>query len=281
MTVNEIVEHILSKLPKVSRSKILEKLHEEKKKRGEFFSDEVLLRKIAAELGVEVQKEIVAPELSIQDLISGLNDVSVVGRVVAVFPTRTFGKQEEGKVASLLVIDENSILRVILWNEKAEYVESRQVKTGKIIHISHGYTKEGYKGKLELHLGEKGEIKIDPDNINQTDYPSIEKLMTKISEITSKHVNERVNITGIVKEIMPISTFERKDASCGKVMRFRLADKTGEIPVVVWNQKVDEFGEIIERGIDLQVINTKVKDALGEGFEVHVDSRTYVETTEQ
>lgn len=281
MTVNEIVEHILSKLPKVSRSEILEKLHEEKKKRGDFFSDEVLLRKIAAELGVEVQKEIVAPELLIQDLISGLNDVSVVGRVVAVFPTRTFGKQEEGKVASLLVIDENSILRVILWNEKAEYVESGQVKTGEIIRFSHGYTKEGYKGKLELHLGEKGEIKIDPDDVNQTDYPSIEKLMTKISEITLKHVNERVNITGIVKEIMPISTFERKDASCGKVMRFRLADKTGEIPVVVWNQKVDEFEEIIDQGIDLQVINTKVKDALGEGFEVHVDSRTYVETTRQ
>lgn len=281
MTVNEIVEHILSRLPKISRSEILEKLHEEKKKRGDFFSDEVLLRKIAAELGVEVQKEIVAPELLIQDLISGLNDVSVVGRVVAVFPTRTFGKQEEGKVASLLVIDENSILRVILWNEKAEYVESGQVKTGEIIRFSHGYTKEGYKGKLELHLGEKGEIKIDPDDVNQTDYPSIEKLMTKISEITLKHVNERVNITGIVKEIMPISTFERKDASCGKVMRFRLADKTGEIPVVVWNQKVDEFEEIIDQGIDLQVINTKVKDALGEGFEVHVDSRTYVETTRQ
>jgi DNA polymerase III alpha subunit len=63
-------------------------------------------------------------------------------------------------------------------------------------------------------------------------------------------------------------------------MRFILADETGEIPVVVWNEKADELEKTLRNGVHLQIVNAKVKKALGEGLEVHVDSVTYVETVE-
>jgi ssDNA-binding replication factor A large subunit len=61
-------------------------------------------------------------------------------------------------------------------------------------------------------------------------------------------------------------------------MRFTLADETGEIPVVVWNEKANELENVIKKDVKLQVVNAKVKKAINEGLEIHVDAGTYVET---
>lgn len=278
MTAKKIVEQILSKRPEVSREEILERLEREKRKAGGFIADEVLLRMIAAELGVETAKETVTPTLLIKDLIPGLHDVTIIGRVVAVFPSKTFKRGKSGRVASLLIIDKNDILRVVLWNDKADFIESGKIKVGEIIRFSHGYTRKGYSGRVELHFGDKGEIQINPKNVETKDYPTISKFVTKIAEITSAYKNKKVNVTGRVREVSPVSSFERKDSSCGKVMRFILADKTGETPVVVWNEKVDQLEKVLKKDVELQLVNAKVKKAIGEGLEIHVDTRTYMET---
>lgn len=233
---------------------------------------------IAAELDVEIPSETLMPTLSIEDLVSGLNDVTVVGRVVAVFPSKTFKGKRSGKVASLLIADKNSVLRVVLWNDKTSLIESGKVKVGQIIRFSHGYSREDYSGKVELHLGDKSEVEINPNNVEAKDYPTISKFITKIGEIAQTHKNKKVNITGTVKKRFPTSTFERRNSSSGKVMRFMFADETSEIPVVVWNEKVDELEKVLKKGVKLQVVNAKAKKAMGEGLEIHVNAETYVKT---
>jgi len=278
MTAKKMIEQILATHPEISREQILERLDREKTKTGSFISDDVLLRMIAAEFGVEVSKEARTPTLSIRDLIPSLNDVTVVGRVVAVFPSKTFEANKSGKVASLLIADENSILRIVLWNDKTEVMESGKVKVGHIIRFSHGYTKEDYSGRVELHIRKRSEIEINPKDVEAKDYPTISKFVTKIGEITQSHKNKRANITGTVKKLFPISTFTRRDSTSGKVMRFIFADETGEIPVVVWNEKVDELEETLRKGAKLQLVNAKVKKTISTGLEIHVNSQTYVET---
>ncbi len=277
MTAKKMIEQILATHPEISREQILERLDREKTKTGSFISDDVLLRMIAAEFGVEVSKEARTLTLSIRDLIPGLNDVTVVGRVVAVFPSKTFEANKSGKVASLLIADENSILRIVLWNDKTEVMESGKVKVGHIIRFSHGYTKEDYSGRVELHIRKRSEIEINPKDVEAKDYPTISKFVTKIGEITQSHKNKRANITGTVKKLFPISTFTRRDSTSGKVMRFIFADETGEIPVVVWNEKVDELEETLRKGVKLQLVNAKVKKTISKGLEIHVNSQTYVE----
>jgi len=278
MTAKKMIEQILATHPEISREQILERLDREKTKTGSFISDDVLLRMIAAEFGVEVSKEARTLTLLIRDLIPGLNDVTVVGRVVAVFPSKTFEANKRGKVASLLIVDENSILRIVLWNDKTEVMESGKVKVGHIIRFSHGYTKEDYSGRVELHIRKRSEIEINPKDVEAKDYPTISKFVTKIGEITQSHKNKRANITGTVKKLFPISTFTRRDSTSGKVMRFIFADETGEIPVVVWNEKVDELEETMRKGAKLQLVNAKVKKTISTGLEIHVNSQTYVET---
>jgi len=277
MTAKKIIEQILATHPEISREQILERLDREKRKTDSFISDDVLLRMIAAEFGVEVSKEAQTPTISIRDLVLGLNDVTVVGRVVAVFPSKTFKANKSGKVASLLIADENSILRIVLWNDKTEVIESGKVKVGQMTRFSHGYTKEDYSGRVELHLGDRSEIEINPKDVEAKDYPTISKFTTKIGEVSQILKNKKVNVRGTVKQLFPASTFERRDSSYGKVMRFIFADETGEIPVVVWNKKVDELEETLRKGVKLQLVNARAKKTISKGLEIHVNSQTYVE----
>jgi replication factor A1 len=279
MSTEKIIDQILSRRPEISRKDIIERLEKEKKKTGGFISDEALLWMIAAEFGVEIPRdEALAFTLSIRDLIPSLNDVTLVGRVVAVFPPKAFTGRKSGKVASLLVADQSGILRVVLWNDKTSLMQSGEIKVGQIIRFSHGYTREDRSGRVELHIGEKSEIETNPQDVKAKDYPTVGKFTTKIGEITQAHRNKKVNVIGTVKELFSSSAFQRKDSSSGKVMRFVLADETGEIPAVVWNEKVDELEKTLSKGVRLQIVNARVKKAIGESLEIHVDAETYVET---
>jgi replication factor A1 len=155
MTTQEIIQEILAKNPQISQEQILEKLQAEKTRTGGLLGDETLLRLIAAKFGVEVQQNIVHNNgnLSTNRLFAGLNDVTVAGRLIAVYPARTFQGEKSGKFATLMVADNDGVLRVVLWNEKAELVERGELKAGQAIRLVHGYTREDRYGKTELHLG--------------------------------------------------------------------------------------------------------------------------------
>jgi replication factor A1 len=278
MSIEKLIEHILSKRPEISREELMEKLKKEREKTAGFISDESLLRMIASEFGIEIShEEFLAPTLLIGNLVPNLNDVTVVGRVVAVFPSKTFKAEEGGKFASLLVADKSGILRVVLWNGKTSLIDSGVLKVGHIIRFSHGYTRENRSGKVELHIGDKGDIQINPPDVNAKDYPDISKFAIRIKEITKAHTNKNLNLIGTVKEVFPIATFKKKDSSSGKVQRFILSDDTGELPIVVWNEKVDELEKKLRKGVKLQIVNAKAKKAANEGLEIHVDTGTYIE----
>jgi replication factor A1 len=270
-TVEEIIRKILSKHPELSRDDVMKRLESEKRKTGGYISDEILLQMIAAGLGVEITSEAAKPKLLIGRLVPGLSDVTVAGRVIAVFPAKVYEKSKGVRVASLLIADKSGILRVVLWNDKVAFADPSKIRVGQMMRFSHGYTKEDRFGKVELHIGEKGEVEVNPPNVEAKDYPTITGFLTKIGEITSAYKNKRINILGKVENVVQPSTFERQDSSLGKVMRFTLADETGKITVVVWNDKVDEVEGFIRREAKLQIVNAKVKKALNEGLEVHVE----------
>lgn len=279
MSSEKVIEQILLKRSEISREELLAKLEKMRKKTGGLISDETLLRVIAARFGVEIQNNgVLTPTLSIKDIIPGLNNIAVAGRVIAVFSPKSFEGKRSGKLASLLIADKSGILRVVLWNSKTGLVESGTIRAGQILRFLHGYTREDRGGKVELHIGEKGDVEINPQDVDAKNYSTIRLIATKIGKIAKAHNGKRVNVTGTVKSLSDASDFQRRDLSSGRVMRFVLMDDTGEIWVVVWNEKVDELEKILENGARLRIINAKVKKTLGEKLEIHVDAGTYVET---
>jgi ssDNA-binding replication factor A large subunit len=273
----DIINQITSACPMISEAQILTRLEKEKQKTGGFISDETLLRMIAAEFGCEVAcDKVEMPPLMIKDLVPGLSDVTVIGRVLAIFPPKDFATARKGKLASLLIADRSSLLRIVLWNDKTTLVENGKVNVGQVTRFSHGYTREDPSGKVELNLGEKSEVETNPANVKEREYPNVCKFSTKINDLTPNLRNKRINIAGTIKKVFPPSIFNRENSTQGKVMRFVLKDRTGEIPVVIWNEKVDELEKNLKVGDKLQVVNGKLKKALMEGFEINVDASTYV-----
>jgi len=279
MSKEELIQQILSKHTEVSRDHILESLEAEKEKTGGLIADETLLRLIAARYGIETIKRRAIRRLTINDLVAGLNDVTVTGRVIAIYPTRTFEGKRSGRVANLMIADKNETLGVVLWNDDVNLVESGELKSGQVVRFSHGYTREDREGKVELHLGRKSQVEVDPENVNGEDYPGFDKFVAKIKELTATHSN--VILAGKVKEVFPVSTFTRSDMSPGTVMRLKLTDETGEISVVAWNENADELEKTVKVDSGLKLVNGKVKENGSGELEVHINAYTYVEVLER
>lgn len=281
METEEIVRAILAKQPELSEQQIQEMLIYERERSSGLIGNETLLRLIAARHGVEINKPVELNRiLSSGYLFSGLNDVSVEGTLLAVFPVRTFGGEKSGKVANLMIVDADSILRVVLWNDKAEIIEKGQLQIGQKVRLLHGYTKEDQYGKVELHLGIKSRIEINNNSssveLEDNSYPDVEKFVSKIGEVTNNTFNS-VHLAGRVKEVLETKTFTKGDNTEGKFLRFTLVDDTSEITVVVWNGKVDLLERQLKPNVCLYLINGKVKEKESGSFEVHVDASSFVQ----
>ncbi len=274
MTTQDLIEEILQQNPELSEQQIQEKLTAERARTGGLLGDETLLRLIAAKSGAQVKQNSIENSgiLSTNKLFSGLNDVTVAGHLIAVFPVKTFqGAEKSGKFATIMVADAEGILRVVLWDDRADLVENGELKAGQSIRLLHGYTKDDRYGKTEMHLGRKSKIQIEPKDkaVNL----SIENFATKIATLNKSSGN--VHLSGQIKTVLGRSNFTRSDGSDGTVMRLMLGDDSGEVTIVVWNEKATEF-EHARANTPLSLINARVKENQTGGVEVHVDSNTFV-----
>jgi replication factor A1 len=276
MTTQELIKEIQRQNPLISQEQILERLAAERAKTGGLLGDETLLRLIAAKFGLQVQQNTIQNRgvLSTSRLFAGLYDVTVAGRLIAVFPAKTFqGVEKSGKFATIMLTDGEGVLRVVLWDSKAEMVEQGELKTGQVVRLMHGYTKGDKYGKMELHLGSKGKVLIEAET-KADQYESIEKFTTKIQTLNNNSGN--VHLAGTVKAILGKKAFSRNDDNDGIVMRLALRDESGEVTVVVWNEKVAELEVLLRENTNLLLVNARVKETQSGGLEVHVDSNTFV-----
>jgi len=274
MTSRDIIQKILLENPQLSEEQLLERLSNERKRTGGLLGDETLLRLIAAKCGVAVEQNGICSSgvLATCRLFAGLNDVTVEGRVIAVFPARSFEGEKPGKYATAWLADNDGTLRIMLWNEKAELVESAFLKVGQVARFVHGYTREDRNGKVELHVGGRSSVEVEPPE-KANAYPTIERFLTKIGALTAS--TGAVHVRGVVKDVFEPKTFTRSDSTDGSVMRFTLVDDSGMVTTVAWNDKAIELKTSLKPGVRLQLINARVKDTQNGALEIHVDQNTY------
>jgi ssDNA-binding replication factor A large subunit len=274
MTTEDLIAKIHRQNPLISQEQIQEKLESERVRTGGLFGDETLLRLIAAKLGVNIpqSQRKNTGVLSTSRLLVGFNDVTVEGRIVAVFPVKVFqGEEKSGKLASLLLSDYEGIIRVVLWDSKAESVEKGELKSGQHVKFLHGYTKQDRSGKIELHLGGKSQIEFK----SESDFPSIEKFSSKVGDLSRN--SGVVNLAGEIKAILAKKNFFREDDKEGVVLRLAFRDESGEATVVAWNEKAVELESLIKKDHRVILINARLKESQNGDLEVHVDTNTFIE----
>lgn len=274
MGVKEIIQRILSHRQGLTREEVVMAIEKKKDVSGGLLTDEASARLVATEYGVKIEFRKPLPRIYIHQLVSGLTDVTVSGRVLLVSTLHVFPRPNgNGQVARLLIADKTGSIGVVLWNEKAEF--TRKIKLRQIVKVSHGYVRRSRRGEMELHVGQRGSIQVAPSDAEASDFPSINDFVEKIANITE--VRRKVNVKGVIQSVYPASTFQRRDETQGRVMRMVLKDKTGQIPVVFWNEKVEDVVDAKE-GMAVLLMNVKVRKNRRDGLlELHVDDFANVE----
>ncbi len=115
---------------------------------------------IAAELGISFDNE----KLKIDELLPGMRKVNVTGKVINLSPVRSFTTKsgDESKVCNLLLADETSNIKVVLWDTNhIDLVENGQIKEGSVVEIVNASMRE-----TEIHLGSFSEFKPSQEMIS-------------------------------------------------------------------------------------------------------------------
>ncbi len=265
----EIIERILAVRPDLSIDDLQRIIQTKMEGAGRLLTEEGATFMVANEFGIDLSNgKVVGTGMKIKDLIIGANDATIAGVVTALSPPRSFVRRDgvEGQVARLVVADDTGSVRVVLWNEKTSSITQGRVALNQMVRISHGYVRAGLTGEPELNVGRRGTLVVLATS------PSVERelpqtFLKKIHDLTEDDVF--VNIVGVIKGMSPVSTFQRGTGMQGQVVRVRLADETGRINAVLWDDQVASVADA--RGGDVvEIEGGQVRRGLGNVLEVHV-----------
>jgi replication factor A1 len=162
MEFEEIVKKIEEKTG-LKREDILKKIDLKCKELSGLITKEGAAFIIAKELGLEIPS-IHKSYLEIKNLVSGMRNVSIVGRVIKISQVSEFERAngKKGAVVNIWIADNSGAVRIPLWNEQVKIAE--ELKVNDLVQVTNGITKENIFGDIEISLGKYGSIRILEDS---------------------------------------------------------------------------------------------------------------------
>jgi replication factor A1 len=272
--VQAVVEDILSKRHDLSQEEVLSLIEQKKTEGRGLLSDEGAARLVAEELLIRTRgKEL--GRMHVKDLVSGLNDVSISGRVLLAWPPQRFQRRDgtPGRVMSLVIVDRTGRVRCALWDKHADTASKSGNLQGKIVRIGHAYTRQGLSGDVEINAGDRSSIEFDPPDIPTSDFPKFDELFIKIGGISGEM--NQVNTIGVVQLEPRFYSFTKEERE-GSVLRTAIADESASVSVVAWNDRAQELRNI-KKGDILQIVNARTKLDNNSKLELHVEARSQAE----
>ena len=263
----------------MTREALLRMVQEKQENVGRLLTDEGAAHMVASDLGVSVVGSgTFKTTLDIKDLIIGASDVSVTGTVILAYPSRTFQRREgaQGRVGRFVLQDKTGSVNVVLWDEKAELLDQRRIVPDVTVRINHGYVRAGLDGKPEINVGRRGSLVIQTPSGTPEQNSNVSH--KKIGEISEKDLF--VNLIGTVVSASPPSTFTRSDGTSGQVSRLQVGDETGQMRVILWNEKA-EIAEELDKDAAVEVVNGRTRRGLTGDVEVHVSQSSEVRRLEE
>ncbi len=178
----------LCKTSGVEAEEINRRVEAKRAKLSGLISREGALQVIAAELGISFDEE----KLKIDELLTGMRKVNFSGKIVKMYPIRTFTNKDggEGKVANIFVADETGNIKVVLWDTNhIALLESGDIGEGSSVEIGAGAMRQG-----EVHMGSFSEFKKSDEVFENV---KTEKVV-KEKMIKDFNVGERINSRAFV-----------------------------------------------------------------------------------
>jgi len=258
MPLDQIKERISQKTG-LSEDEINQKIKAKLKQLPGLISEQGAAHIVANELKVKLFD--IGEKLQIKNILSGMRNVDVVGKVLQKYELREFKTEKHaGKVANMLIGDDTGVIRVVLWHKQAELIN--QLKEGDIVKIRGGYVRDN-QGRKEIHLSELSKLIINPPGVNVEVKPYEPPVAVRknIADIKEDDVN--VEILATIVQVFDINFFE-VCPQCNKRVRLRdegflcpthgkiepeynyvlniyLDDGSDNIRTVFWRQQVEQL----------------------------------------
>ncbi|OIO40560.1 hypothetical protein AUJ61_01830 [Candidatus Pacearchaeota archaeon CG1_02_30_18] len=282
-------EKILSKLSKssgIEEEEIDRRVEAKRSKLSGLISREGALQVIAAELGISFDNE----KLKIDELLPGMRKVHFSGKVITIYPIRTFTTKsgEEGKVVNMIVADESSNIKLVLWDTNhIKMIEDGTVKEGVSVEILSGNMRQG-----EVHMGSFAEFKLSKEK-----FPEVKvERPTKKKDIQEFNVGDKINTRAFVVQAFDLRFFNanvqtgkkatEEEISSGvatekkAILNLVLDDGTENIRAVFFNEMVQKMG--LSEYSDEELMKQQKENLLGKEFvfEGNVRMNSYFNTPE-
>lgn len=256
---------------KLSVEEIDRKVEAKRAKLSGLVSKEGAAQIVAAELGINLEKE----RLKISEIVNGMKRANTLGKVLSVSPVREFNKNgRSGKVCNLVIADEGSNVKVVLWDTNhISLFETGKIAVGDIVEVSSGNVRNG-----EIHLGSFSDIKKSSEimgNVVETKPYG----MKKIGEINS---GDKVKMRAFIVQIFEPRYFEICP-ECGKrvlegectihgkveakkraLLNVVLDDGSGTIRAVLFGEQINKIGLSDEEIFSLEKFEGRKLGLLGE-----------------
>lgn len=142
---------------------------------------------VCVELGISLENE----KFKIDELLSGMRKVNVIGKVINISPVRTFERQgKTNKVVNFIIADDTSNIKVVLWDTNhIELIENGKITEGSVIELAGGNVREN-----EIHLGSFSELKPSNEEFKEVKTEIIAKEKTIAEFKPRDNVNVRAFI---------------------------------------------------------------------------------------
>jgi ssDNA-binding replication factor A large subunit len=265
-----LVDEVLRNKPDMSREDIIEMIEDKKRNVGAgYLTDQGALFLIAGELGVQLKP--MTSDLTLKDLHAGANDITIVARVLAVYPISEYKRKDggTGKYRRVNLFDSGNVVRLTIWDDNQDALKLDGVSEDTPIRISNGYVRPGLDGKPNLNLGRRGRIDVIGDAVLVDKMVSLSKLSRKPEDVGDDQ--NIMALEGVASSNSRSSSFVRGDGSQGSLMQFDVSGEGGKgnTRVVVWNPgAVPE----VSAGQSVLVTNLRVKKGNTGEREFHGDS---------
>lgn len=201
-------ETIISKLKEagLSEEDIESKIKQKLDQLSGLISKEGAAHIIANEMNIKLV-ESTSGRMKLKDIMSGMRNVEVVGKVTNKFNVSEFTRKDgtPSKVGSFILGDETSRMRITCWGDQANNLSS--INDNDVVKIVGGYVREN-QGRKEIHVGDSSKIIINPQGevVGDISFEAREYDRKKISDLSSDMNN--VEILGTVVSVEALRFFE-------------------------------------------------------------------------
>lgn len=244
-------DKIVEKIAKYSNLRIEEvnrKIEAKRAKLSGLISQEGAAQIVAAELGINFENE----KLKIDELLPGMRKINLCGKIISLYPVRTFKTQkgDEGKVLNLILADETSNIKVVLWDTNhISLIEKGDIKENDIVDISNASMREN-----EMHLGSFSEFKKSAKEMGDVRTDRI----TKEKKISEFKIGDHLSVRAFIVQAFQPKFFEVSKETGRKMtenekekgvpaekralINIVLDDGSGTIRTVLFNENLSTLG---------------------------------------